>query len=253
MTVQAAAAQPLENGARVAGTGGAGAAMPGVLALRLNPASICCTASFFLMMGYSRAFGLSELDHYHAALGKQFGHGRLAVAMESFGFESYRQQTVHIVGAGLVERFGLAIGAAISAQRLSIPGVDLPQPVNTSVGVIKQLGQLLQIGASVRRVLQTGNAIEEGRLLVVGGTLRPTRQLVIVLDALKDGRFPLSIRAGMEVLPVRLLALRGGMSTAPETLSFGAGIHAGTARLDVAVHRHAALGWSRAVSLWIES
>ncbi|MBT8400356.1 MAG: hypothetical protein KJO98_07765, partial [Rhodothermia bacterium] len=94
--------------------------------------------------------------------------------------------------------------------------------------------------------------LEEGRLLIVGASLRPTHQLAIVVDALKDARFPVSVRGGIEILPVPVLALRGGMSVAPEALSLGVGIDTGIARLDLAANRHATLGWSRAISMRIE-
>ncbi len=203
------------------------------------------------MLGYSRAFGLGELDHYQAAVGKGLGDSGVAVAIESFGFDAFRQQSLHLVAARHMEA-GLSVGAAISAQRVAIPGAETLNVVKNGVGIIMRLGSHLHVGASFRRLLQIGDALEEGRLLILGGSLRVTQQLLVVIDALKDGSFPVSVRGGFQLLPVPVLALRGGVSTAPESISLGVGIDTGVATLDVAASRHSTLGWSRAVSMSIE-
>ena len=70
-----------------------------------------------------------------------------------------------------------------------------------------------------------------------------------MLDAEQDLDAGLSLRGGIEVRPVSMLALRVGAADNPSRLSAGAGIRTGGLRADIAVERHESLGITPAVGI----
>ena len=87
------------------------------------------------------------------------------------------------------------------------------------------------------------------RTLSFGLSYFPVPRFRLLADAVKDVRFPLSLRAGLEVIPVQALALRAGFTTEPARFTTGVGVRLSSLAADVAAERHEVLGWSPAFSL----
>ena len=87
------------------------------------------------------------------------------------------------------------------------------------------------------------------RTLAVGLAYRSAERVLVVVDAYKDVRFPLSVRAGVEVHLVEALALRAGAATEPARFTTGLGVRLGALAADIAGEHHTVLGWSPAVSV----
>jgi len=251
LSAAGAGGQPLEYGAATAALGGAGAALSETGSMRLNPAALAATRTFFLMAGYSRSYGLSELDHLFAETGLPLGSATYGLAIESYGFEQFRQQTLHAALAGMFESTALAAGVAGMVQHRSIPGIPASILISGRAGFIAGFGDRLHIGVAVHRIVQSERAGDAGRIVLIGASVRPLRKLLFLIDAHKDGGFPVSIRSGLEFMPARTLSVRSGLSTAPETYSLGVGIAVGAVRVALAGQRHSVLGWSRVVDLRI--
>jgi hypothetical protein len=112
----------------------------------------------------------------------------------------------------------------------------------------------LRLGAHATNL--NGPSLVDGeplpRTLAVGLSYRALEQMRVLVDAFKDVRFPLSVRGGLEVRPVSLLALRAGITTAPVRFTGGAGVRLGRLQANIAMEQHQVLGWSPSASLRVQ-
>ncbi|MEO1480412.1 MAG: hypothetical protein AAFV01_17770, partial [Bacteroidota bacterium] len=63
--------------------------------------------------------------------------------------------------------------------------------------------------------------------------------------------FDTSVRGGLEIRPVEVLAVRAGFTTAPARISLGAGVDLSRAHAALAFENHEALGWTPAIDLLV--
>ena len=241
-----------ESGAQATALGNAGTALAYEATGYANPASWATFTGRVVSFFASEAFGLAALRLGGVAYLEPTRLGTFALGVRAFGFEDYRD--VHLQGGfargfrlGTTRRFLLGLG--LRHQRVTIPGYGHAGAMALSIGAIVALGPTLSLGfqaANIHGPTRAGEALP--RHLAVGLAYTPTEQVLVVLDASKDVRFPLSVRGGIEIQPVEVLALRAGAATEPARLTAGVGLRLGMLRADFAGERHEVLGWSPAVA-----
>lgn len=248
-------AQPsTEGGARAAALGGAATALSHEPTGYANAAGWATFTGRAVSFFASEAFGLAALRLAAAAYVEPTALGTVALGARTFGFDDYRETHFH---AGFARGFRLGttrrfyLGFSLRYQRVAIPGYGHAGAVALGLGGLVQVYPSVQVGVQATNLHQPKLAGREAlpRTLALGLAYRPGAQVLIVLDAYKDVRFPLSVRAGVEVHPVPALAVRAGATSAPARFTAGVGLRLGKLAADVAGERHEALGWSPALSL----
>ncbi len=244
----------MEGGARATALGGAATALRGDAWGHSNPATWATldgrTTSFFI----SEAFGLNELRlaALHAVQPTRWG--TVALGARTFGFEDFRETFFGVgyarsLALGTTRRFHAALN--LRYHRVSIPRYGSAGAVGVSVGGLVEVAPRVDLGfhASNINLPQLAGREDLPRTLAVGLGYRPDDRLRVLLDVFKDIDFPLSLRGGVEVVPVPVLALRGGFTTAPNRFTAGVGVRVQRLTADFAAEHHEVLGWSPGVSL----
>lgn len=246
----------MEGGARVAALGGAGTALAGDSWGYANPASWSTLAGRSVGFFATQAFGLEELRLGAAQYAEPFAFGTVALGARSFGFEDYRETHLN-VGAARGFRLGTArhfhLGINLRYHRVSIPSYGSAGALALGLGGLVSVLPALDVGFHATNLHNPKLGTEElARTLALGLAYAPNARLRVVADLYKDVRFPLSLRAGIEVQPIEALSLRAGATTEPSRITTGVGFHLGRIVADVAAERHEVIGWSPAVAFGLQ-
>ena len=247
-------AQSLEGGARSVALGGATTALAGDIWGHANPAVWSTQENRALSFFASQAFGLPELrlGALHAIQPLSFG--TFALGVRSFGYEAFR--TTHL-NLGLARAFTLGtsrafhVGLSATYQMVSIERYGSGGALGLTVGTLVGLSPSLDLGFQATNINrpQLAGREEFPRTIALGLGYRPAEAMTIVVDANKDIRFPLSLRAGFEFLPIPTIAIRAGITTEPNRFTSGIGLRLSRVITDIAAERHPWLGWSPAFAL----
>lgn len=243
----------IEGEARAAALGGASTALTHAPMGYANPASWATFSGRAVSFFAFEAFGLAALRLAAAAYVEPTSLGAFAIGAQTFGFDDYRETHLH---AGFGRGFGLGttrrfhVGFSLRYHRVSIPGYGKAGALGLGLGGLVEVWPSVLVGfqATNFHVPKLAGREELARSLALGLAYSPVEQALVVLDVYKDVRFPLSVRAGVEIQPVTSFVLRAGAATEPSRFTAGAGVRLGTIVADVAGERHAVLGWSPAVS-----
>ena len=242
-----------EGGARATALGGAATALAHNVTGYANPATWATFTGRAVSFFASEAFGLAELRLGAATYVEPTRLGTVAAGARTFGFEDYRELHFH---AGFARGFRLGttrrflFGLSLRYQRVSIPEYGSAGTQALSLGGLVEVRPSLHVGfqAANVHVPKLAGREELARTLALGLAYRSASRVMVVLDAYKDVRFPLSVRAGVEVQPVAALLLRAGAATKPARFTTGVGLRLGKLAADLAGEHHAVLGWSPVVS-----
>lgn len=247
-------AQPAEGGARSVGLGGATTALSEDAWGHANPAAWATvpgrTVAFFASEGY----GMRELRLGAAQYVEPLPFGAIALGVRTYGFEAYRETRLEI-GFARGLRLGslrrLYAGLRLRAERVDVAGYGSATAYGLSAGGMVEVFPSLTFGfaATNVNVPRWGRHEELPRTLSLGLAYVPTENVRVVLDTVKEVRFPASVRSGVEVRLVPALALRTGVATAPVRYTAGVGIRIRPLAVDAAAIRHDVLGWTPALSL----
>ena len=224
-----------------------------------NPAT-WATAERGIGLEASQAYGLSELRLAGAAASLPLGFGTIAATGRTYGTEGY-SETRLMLGLGrtlpLSSARRLAVGLAVGYDALAIDGFGSRGTVALSLGMQGDLVPGLRAGLALHNALGLADDAESDLVRPLGAVpsvsagleYAPSDRSRLALDVVQDMDSALAVRAGLEAQIVDVLAIRGGVGTAPVTYSAGVGIAAGPVRADLGVELHEALGLTPAVSL----
>jgi hypothetical protein len=248
-----ATAQPLSGGARAAALGYATTALPGEHGGQANAAGALLqetVLSFFVR----EAFGLPELRYgtvqfVHAGRG-----GAVSLGVGTFGYDAFRMTHFE---AGYVRalHFGtsrsFAAGLNVRYYTISADHYGTAGTWGVSGGWFFPLLPDLFVGFQATNAILPERTASEAlpRSLAFGIGYRADDRLFVLAEVYKDVLFPASLRAGVELLPIPILALRTGLTTRPARYTGGVGLNAGPLVVDLAAEYHAVLGWSPAIAL----
>lgn len=245
-----------EGHARLTALGGSTTALREEASGTANPAAWATFSRRVISFSASEAFGMAALRLASVIYIEPTRHGVLLAGAGTFGFDDFRETHLQVGVArgfhlGSTRRFH--VGLNVRFQRIAIPGYG------QAGTVVLDAGGLVNIHPSVHFGFQTTNLTgarlaakdDLPRSLSIGVGYHPVRTVLLVLDAYKDLRFPMSVRSGLELHPVTPLFLRAGITTRPTRFSVGTGFRLGKLAADVALERHIFLGWTPAISLGI--
>ncbi len=248
-----AAGQAVRGGSRAVALGGATTALS--QNVWGNPAGMAGIEETTFAVFGSEAYGLDALRYGSLVFAHPFSWGALAVRASTYGFSAYRQTDV-VVGLGSAFSMGttrsISAGVSVGYSRIQFePPYGASDAVSLSAGWSVRVLPTLMAAFHMGSVAALSRGAEMPRSFALGVSYRPARSMILLLDLHKEGRWPLSVRAGVEVRPVSALSLRAGATTRPFTFSGGAGLRLAGIRAGVAAQHHSSLGWSPALSFGV--
>lgn len=258
--VGAAAPASLEaqhlGGAREVALARATTAVIGLDAFWGNPAASSTSDRTGFGMDVAQLYGMPELRSGSVHLSAPLLSTAVTLGGSTFGFELFRQTTLSM-GVARAFRPGtfrrMHVGARLQETLVQIERYGGLAYTTASAGLILPVSEGIALGASATNLIAIGRVAraEAERSIAMGISYREGARLTIAADVLKEVRSPAAGRVGIEVRPVRVLALRGGLTLDPPRYSTGVGLQLNHLVLDFAAECHHALGWSTFFSLGI--
>lgn len=219
-------------------------------ALFANPASVVehqSQASFY----YIRYYGLSELADVAATLSYPTQWGVVSGGVHTYGFELYRETSLQLSWMYRYDKLKSAI--CIHYDHIAFPspyGSD--GSLGFDVGILFPLSEKLDIGAmatNLNRPAVGVDAQKRPRLMSIGLAYKPLDKGIILIDILKDVRYPIATRVGVEYPLVDALVMRAGVGSRPVNTTFGAGFSIKQWQINLSAERHQELGWSPGIDV----
>lgn len=218
-------------------------------ALFANPADMPVqnTVSFFAM----RHFGFASLTDYAFQISYNTHSVQVGLGGHTFGYKYFRQNDFRV---GFCKRMmHIRFGAVLNYINYVIPEpYGSAGTFGINLGLETRLMNGLWLGTWVANINQPtiGKSKEElPQALSVGLEYRISTKALYLIECYKDIDFPVSIRSGLEFNPVKILDLRAGIETYPESFSLGIGINRKGISFDFAAVHHMVLGWSPAIDM----
>lgn len=222
-------------------------------ALFSNPAMLQNQRSTLGFYGL-RNYGFANLTDMAAAGILKTGLGTTSLGVKRYGDDLFNETNIRL---GYKNEWNmLHFGVAVSYNHLAIA-----QPygsggaLGVDVGIAAQITNGLWVGAKSANLNKPVYDFQSGsedlqRDLSVGLSYALEERALLVLDMVKDVRFPVSYRGGVEVLVVEGLTGRAGVTTEPLTYSFGFGYGKSIWEANIAVQHHELLGFSPGLDLF---
>ncbi len=218
-----------------------------------NPAAAATLHVPALGLASNQHYLLPELNRSTFAGGGRFNDVyALGVAATTMGFAGYREALAGITYATSVLK-KVHLGARLNTQYVTIPEIGSAATVMLDAGVLVSVSKQLHFGAVAINANQARIDTLDPRALTTlyatGLQYKPSHTLMLTLDAVQEGRYPLSLRTGIEYLPVHALRIRLGAGTEPTVFTGGVGLLYQGFALDIATRYQAQLGITPTVSI----
>jgi hypothetical protein len=194
---------------------------------------------------YSPApFGLSELATGALVYAEPTSFGTFGLGLKTYGFELYRENNI-IVSYGRDFKNRIFYGVNLNVYNLNIKNYNSATTFGVDLGAMAYLTEFLRWGFFGRNITGSRIADSEEKIAQVfrtGFNIIPREDLSLSLEAEKDVRYPLSIRAGLEYSLYDYIDLRAGVGSQPASFTGGIGIKYDLIQLDYAIYNHQDLG-----------
>lgn len=198
-----------------------------------------------------RYAGLTEITDISTAVSLKSALGTLGAGIHRYGFDLFSETRLVVA---LKQSYGhIHAGGSLSYYHISQGGsYGSAGALGIHLGVAARISERVWVGARATNINQPSYARSEELLpreLAVGIHYRITETLLFTSDLVKDVLFPASVRTGLEVLLIGKLAARAGITTQPETVTFGFGYQTGSLQVNVGMQQHHQLGLSPALDI----
>jgi hypothetical protein len=184
-----------------------------------------------------KPFGLSEIDFtsVSAAFPMSGFFRGVGISYARLAALSYCEQT-------WATSVVLGCGPALVEPRLRLGGMELDGAfqdwaVLVDLAAKGQVTDALKLAVALENPLALGSVKEQGRVpqrLRVGVGILASGNLGCGFEVVKEPRFPVSVRSGIEWNALRGICVRCGVRTSPAEVAFGVGLRRGWVALDVA-------------------
>ena len=217
-----------------------------------NPATINSnkkSVSFFSLRNY----GFTELTDIAATGSIPTSIGTAAFGFHRYGGDLFNETRIRFGYANSWNN--LKFGAVLNYNHISQASpYGSGGALGMDVGITTMLTQGLWLGAKATNLNQpsydfAANEESLSRELAIGLSYNLDENALFLFDIVKDVRFPVAYRGGIEVKVVENLKGRVGVTTEPNTYSFGVGYEATLWEANLVFQRHETLGFSPGIGL----
>jgi hypothetical protein len=221
-------------------------------ALRANPSLAAMLSDRSLSASVSPSWlGVPELTRSSFLYVEPVGMGAISCSGTRFGFSLYRETDIS-VGFGSTPDDQFGYGVAVDLYHLRIERYGAAWAAGLSAGIFYNVSAEILFGFSASNVTASkiGSCHEKiPQVFSVGLGYRPTGDLDIGIDLVKDPAYPMEIRLGAECALLGVFSLRIGSGDQPSWYTAGVGITYAFFRMDYAITTHHELGLSHHFSI----
>jgi hypothetical protein len=240
-------------GARSIGIGQAGVALPDNQWGIFSNSSLISTDEASVSFYGFRYAGISEISDLAASAQLPTKIGSFSAGFHRFGFNLFNQTHLRL---GYKQQFKqFHAGFTVNYSHVQQGGsYGAAGAIGLNLGIAAQILESLWLGARATNINQPayGNSDEYlPRDLAIGISFFPGKRVMLTADAVKDVRFPISLRAGTEVELISGFLARAGISTQPQTYAGGFGYITNRWQINIGVQQHMPLGLSPAIDLGV--
>jgi len=217
-----------------------------------NPATINSEKkglSFFSLRNY----GFTELTDIAASGSLPTKYGSAAFGFHRYGGDLFSETRIRVGYANSWNN--LKYGIALNYNHISQGSpYGSGGALGLDLGLAAKLTEGLWLGAKTTNLNQPGydfaaNEESLSRELSLGLSYELDENALLLFDVVKDVRFPVAYRGGIEVKIIENLKGRVGVTTEPNTYSFGVGYESTLWEANLVFQRHETLGFSPGIGL----
>tara|TARA_R110000868_G_scaffold383578_12_gene650774 strand:- start:26166 stop:26903 length:738 start_codon:yes stop_codon:yes gene_type:complete len=240
-------------GARGLGLGHATSAMQNYTwSLFSNPALLGSETPAIGFYGLQN-YGFAEITDMAALGSMPTILGVTALGFHRYGDSIFNETRIRLGYKNEWEK--LHFGVAVNYNHISFGGVyGSGGALGLDVGIASMVVEQLWIGAKATNINKpayefSGPNEDLTRDLSIGFSYSLESHALFVMEVVKDVRFPVSYRGGVEVNIIQQLKGRVGITTEPITYSFGLGYGKDFWEINFAIQQHQLLGLSPGLDL----
>ncbi|TVR30124.1 MAG: hypothetical protein EA390_08830 [Balneolaceae bacterium] len=238
-------------GARYVSMGQTGVAMAESNWSAFNNAALMRTDKHHVSFYGFRYVGISEITDMAAVVNYRSDSGTFGLGLHRYGFDLFNENRLLLAYKNSAGKFHY--GGSISYFHVNQGGnYGSAGAVGIGLAIAAEVIDDVWFGARATNVNQPayGNTDEElPRELAAGFSYSLSDQALITAELVKDVKFPISFRSGLEFEIVPLLFLRTGITTEPLTYALGFGYAASLWEVNFGLQQHDPLGLSPALDL----
>ena len=241
------------SGSRSNSLANASVCITDVYSFHNNPANLSYIEDVTIGISYENRFLLKELQNQSFALAIPLKYGVLSFGGNTFGYQSFRTFKSG-VGYSMFLTKELSMGVQMNHQMVRLPeAYGMSQTLTGEFGFNYALNSDWNIGLAIfnlgRNKLTVDPDDRYSTTMRLGTKYQVSERTMLLAEFEKDIEHPLRSKIGIEYLPAKKLAFRGGFATQPIELSFGLGwIISEKYALDFGTQYHQILGWSPNIS-----
>ena len=235
------------------GTLRSGIASHGTSSVRRNPAAVRDTNGISILLSVNPSpFGLPALTDGDALIQWRQGTTGIGLSASTIGFPLYRETTgsFHFSMEG---RRDIRLGISLSANHAAIAGYGSRTAFLLDGGILWQYHPDILFGVTVRNVNGGSWDGEDDlpREIGAGTALQVTDGLVLLMDFVKDLRYPVEFRSAMRYSPIDGFRFEAGMEGS-RSLSAAVSMRWTDLDLSVGTSRHPVLGFSTTLQVILD-
>lgn len=192
-----------------------------------------------------RYYGLSELTDAAVAVHTSTGLGAVGAGVHRYGFDLFDEKQFRLAYKNRLQEFHF--GWALSYHHITQGGgYGSAGAVGIDIGIAASLFDNMWIAAKSTNINRPrwGGVEDLPRIQAIGISYGINDDFLLLGDIVKDVRFPVSYRSGLEVILLDALRMRAGVTTKPATVGIGLGYRTAFWKVNVAFQRHQILGIS---------
>lgn len=200
---------------------------------------------------FIRYYGMTELSDMAATTILQTKYGTIGLGIHSYGFEKYRESDFQL--AYRYKWNTLTIATRLHYDYISIGGVyGSAGTIGLDLGLGVKLNENTYLGGTIVNLNkpEIGKIAEDRpRWMTLGMSYLVSSKVRILTELIKDVRFPVSPRAGIEIMPLEFVVVRAGAGANPSAFTLGFGFTRSNLMINMSAERHEYLGWSPGIDL----
>lgn len=224
-------------------------------AIFANPASLQAERLNIGFYGL-RYYGFPEITDISTNASTPIKFGAVTAGFSRFGNDLFSETNMRVGANYIQSRF--RIGMALHYNHLAFGGdYGSGGAVGINFGVLFEISESFTLGSKVSNINNPTYNFDVGEEdlasdLSIGFGYKLEERAQLYVDIVKDVRFPVSYRGGVEVEIVESFVGRVGFSTEPVTYSFGFGYVHSKFDINLAAQQHEILGMSPGLDIIVK-